>query len=150
MGTGKFTFHRYHWSFISDLILSNGYQGNFYGGWIPKGGGCWHWFGTSSTQVSLRYLISDTMGLMEAVSWNLLAMFQNYARTFSGWLAAKHAGVIFPSFIFLCRFELWDLSDGIIPYPDSHFDLIHARSLNCGVSLTTCRFSRTMLTTSSR
>ncbi|RDB21118.1 Secondary metabolism regulator LAE1 [Hypsizygus marmoreus] len=32
-----------------------------------------------------------------------------------------------------CTFELCDLDQGSIPYPDSHFDFIHARSMHTGI-----------------
>ncbi|KAF5373646.1 hypothetical protein D9758_000601 [Tetrapyrgos nigripes] len=32
------------------------------------------------------------------------------------------------------RFELCDVNQGSIPYPDSYFDLIHARSMHTGIS----------------
>jgi hypothetical protein len=31
------------------------------------------------------------------------------------------------------RFELYDLDEGDLPYPNNHFDLIHARSVHTGV-----------------
>ncbi|KAL0071352.1 hypothetical protein AAF712_001209 [Marasmius tenuissimus] len=32
-----------------------------------------------------------------------------------------------------CTFELYDLDQGPIPYPDNYFDLVHARSMHTGI-----------------
>jgi hypothetical protein len=49
-------------------------------------------------------------------------------------LISKQLFKIMQSNLIVRRFELWDLDEGIVPYNSNYFDLVHARSINWGVS----------------
>lgn len=50
-------------------------------------------------------------------------------------LSSLSAVMAFTTQRFFLRFELCDLDDPNIPYPDNHFDLVHARSIHIGVRM---------------